>query len=33
VGLRDDKDGKDKNLRKTLRNEIIQSIRADFDAE
>jgi hypothetical protein len=25
--------GKDKNLRKTLRNEIIQSIRADFDAE
>jgi hypothetical protein len=25
--------GKDKNLRQTLRNEIIQSIRADFNAE
>ena len=25
--------GNDKNLRKTLRNEIIQSIKADFDAE
>ena len=25
--------GKDKNLRRKLRNEIIQSIRADFDAE
>jgi hypothetical protein len=25
--------GKDKNLRRTLRNEIIQSIKADFNAE
>ena len=25
--------GKEKNLRRTLRNEIIQSIRADFNAE
>jgi predicted GIY-YIG superfamily endonuclease len=25
--------GKDKNLRRTIRNEIIQSIRADFNAE